>query len=220
MSEAMRRRRELMRWAATLGAAGASGWMSRALAAGDTPPTPGINRLEGSATVNGKPAKVGMPVNMGDRVVTGPQSQAVVVMRSDAFLMRAQTTVEVRGRDGTLTDMAVAGGKVLTVFSKKPVAIKAASTSIGIRGTGAYIEVLPEEVYFCLCYGEAVLEAPGVAPRTVKTKHHEEPLLVREGRVVPGPFRDHRDEELVMLEALVGREPPFMKGGAYPANRY
>jgi hypothetical protein len=24
----------------------------------------------------------------------------------------------------------------------------------------------------------------------------------------------------VMLEALVGREPPFMKGGMYPAKQY
>jgi hypothetical protein len=32
---------------------------------------------------------------------------------------------------------------VLSVFSKKPVRIKAAAASIGIRGTGAYIEVDP-----------------------------------------------------------------------------
>ena len=37
--------------------------------------------------------------------------------------------------------MLIATGKVLSVFSKKPVAIKAAHAIIGIRGTGAYIEV-------------------------------------------------------------------------------
>ena len=36
----------------------------------------------------------------------------------------------------------------------------------------------------------------------------------------PVPFRDHSDAELAMLEALVGREPPFMKDGKYPAKRY
>lgn len=100
-------------------------------------------------------------------------------------------------------------------------AIKAATASIGIRGTGAYIEVDGDELYFCLCYGEAVLEVPGSAPRTVKTTHHEEPLLFTPAQGIgKGPFRNHTDDELIMLEALTGREPPFMKDGKYPLNKY
>jgi hypothetical protein len=218
------RRRQLLRAIASLGAAGISGYLSDVLAAGDVGATPGINRLEGNATVNGKPAKVGTPVNMGDRVATAAQSQAVVVLKGDAFLMRPQTVIEVRGREGLLTDMAIASGKVLSVFAKKPVAVKAATASIGIRGTGAYFEVDGAEVYFCLCYGEALLEVPGVPSRLVKTTHHEEPLLVTraDGKdaIVKGPFRNHTDDELTMLEALVGREPPFVKDGKYPLNKY
>ncbi|HET7730368.1 MAG TPA: hypothetical protein VFK48_10080 [Usitatibacter sp.] len=221
-----RRRETLRRLAASgaLGAAGLGGWMSRALASGDLPAVPGVNRLEGTATVNGKPAKVGTPVAMGDRVATGPSSQAVVVLKGDAFLLRSDTIIEVKGRDGTLTDLLIAGGRVLSVFGRKPVAVKAASASIGIRGTGAYFEVEPAGVYFCLCYGEAVIEGPGMAPKAVVTTHHEQPLLLRENaaamRAEPGPFRNHTDEELVMLEALHGRQPPFMKDGQYPAQRY
>ena len=207
-----------------LGAAGVSGWMSRALASGDLPATPGVNRLEGSVTVNGKPAKVGTPVSMGDRVATGAGSQAVIVLKGDAFLMRSQTVIEVQGREGVLASMLVTTGKVLSVFSKKPVAIKAATASIGIRGTGAYLEVEPKSVYFCLCYGEAVLESAGMEARTVKTTHHEQPLVLRENggimRAEPGPFLNHSDDELILLESLVGREPPFMKDGQYPAKRY
>ncbi len=215
-----RRRRELLRALATLGAAGTSGYLSEALAAGDVPVTPGINRLEGNATVNGKPAKVGTAVNLGDRVATAAGSQAVVVVKGDAFLLHSRTVIEIKGRDGVLTDMLIASGKVLSVFAKKPVAIKAATASIGIRGTGAYIEVEASEVYFCLCYGEALLEVPGAPARTVKTTHHEEPLLVTGSTIALGPFRNHTDAELTMLEALVGREPPFMKDGKYPLNRY
>jgi hypothetical protein len=58
----------------------------------------------------------------------------------------------------------------------------------------------------------------------VKTSHHEQPLLLgTQGaamRIEPGAFRDHKDAELVMLESLVGREPPFVKDGANPANKY
>jgi hypothetical protein len=175
--------------------------------------------------VNGKPAKVGMPVAMGDRIATGPGSQAVVAVKGDAFLMRAQTVIEIQGsRDGSLTDLLVSGGRLLSVFSKKNVSIKAATATIGIRGTGAYLEVEPDEVYFCLCYGEAVIDGPQMPPKTVVTTHHESPLLLKAGggamRAEPGPFRNHSDAELVMLEALVGREPPFVKGGQYPAKQY
>ena len=40
--------------------------VDRALAKGDLPAIPGVNRLEGRATVNGREAKVGTPV-MGSR---------------------------------------------------------------------------------------------------------------------------------------------------------
>ena len=217
-------RRDWLRAIAAYGAAGASGLISEALAKGDVPP--GVARLEGSVTVNGRDAKIGTPVNLGDRVSTGRSSQAVIVVGSDAFLMRSQTVIEVQGSQGTLSNMLVAAGQVLSVFSKKPVAIKAASASIGIRGTGAYIEVNPDNsVYFCLCYGEALVEGPGMASaREVKTTHHESPLILRDDggimKVEPGPFQNHSDAELIMLESLVGREPPFMKDGKYPANKY
>ena len=217
------KRRDWLRAIAAYGAAGASGLISEALAKGDVPP--GVARLEGSVTVNGRDAKVGTPVVLGDRVATARSSQAVIVVGSDAFLMRSQTTIEVQG-SGTLSNMLVAAGQVLSVFAKKPVAIKAASASIGIRGTGAYIEVNPDNsVYFCLCYGEALIEGPGMASaREVKTTHHESPLMLREDggimKVEPGPFQNHSDAELILLESLVGREPPFMKDGKYPANKY
>jgi len=218
------KRRDWLRAIAAYGAAGASGIISEALAKGDVPP--GVARLDGSATVNGREAKIGTPVSLGDRVATGRSSQAVIVIGSDAFLMRSQTTIEVQGSQGTLSNMLVAAGQVLSVFSKKPVAIKAATASIGIRGTGAYIEVNRDNsVYFCLCYGETLIEGPGMASaREVKTTHHESPLLLRDDggimKIEPGPFQNHSDAELILLESLVGREPPFMKDGKYPANKY
>ena len=216
------RRRDWMKRIAAFGAAGASGIVAEALAKGDLPK--GVARLDGSATVNGNEARVGLPVSVGDRVATGRQSQAVIVVGSDAFLLRSKTTIEIGGREGVLSSLLVATGQVLSVFSKKPVAIKAATASIGIRGTGAYVEVEPDSVYFCLCYGEAVVDGPGMSSKDIKTTHHEHPLLLTQAggimRAEDGPFRNHTDAELIMLESLVGREPPFMKDGKYPANTY
>jgi hypothetical protein len=220
--DTMTDRRDLLRYLATLGAAGVSGLIQEALAAGDLPP--GLHKLEGSATVNGRAAKEGSQVALGDRIATGAGSRAVVVTKGDAFLMRADTQIEIKGRDGVLTDLLITTGRVLSVFAKKPVTVRAATATVGIRGTGAYFEVEPGSVYFCLCYGEAVIDGPNMAPKTVKTTHHESPLILTTTTPAmdaqPGPFRNHSDDELIMLESLVGREPPFMKGGQYPAKRY
>jgi hypothetical protein len=218
-------RRRTLAAIAALGAGGISGYLSRALAAGDKPIASAVNRLEGTATVNGVPAKVGTPVKVGDRVVTGPKSQAVIVVGTDAFLLRENTTLEIKGTpEGGVAEMLVTAGRILSVFGKKPVKIRAQAATIGIRGTGAYLEVEPNEVYFCLCYGDALIEGPGMAPKEVKTKHHEQPLLIDGNGVAmtarPGPFRNHKDDELILLESLCGREPPFVKDGQYPANKY
>jgi hypothetical protein len=216
-------RRDWMRSLAAGGAAAASLRVAQTLAKGDLPS--GVHQLDGTATINGRAAHAGASVSLGDRIATGRASQAVIVVGSDAFLLRAKSAIEVKGADGVLDRLLVATGQVLSVFSKKPVAIQAANASIGIRGTGAYIEINPRSVYFCLCYGEALVEGPGMATaKLVKTTHHEQPLLLNdEGgvmRVEPGPFLNHSDAELVMLEALVGREPPFVRDGTYPAKRY
>jgi hypothetical protein len=51
------------------------------------------------------------------------------------------------------------------------------------------------------------------APRTIRTTHHESPLVItdRGGAMaaLPGPVVNHTDDELTLLESLVGREPPF-----------
>jgi len=205
-------------------AGGIPGVISRALATGDLANKQGIQRIEGEVLVAGRKAAPGTPIALDDRIETGNNSSAVAVVGQDAFLLRANTAIVVKGERGLLSQLLVESGRVLSVFAKKPVAVKASIASIGIRGTGAYLEVLPAEVYFCLCYGEAQVDGANMAPKIVKTTHHEQPLLLTQAngtlQAQPGPFRNHTDAELVMLESLVGREPPFMRDGQYPAGKY
>ena len=217
-------RRDFVRRLATsgaLGAAGLTGLIGRALAKGDVPP--GVNQLDGRLSVNGREAKVGTPVGPGDRVSTGPASRAIIVIRDDAFLLREDTALEFSQSRGTLSRVLIESGRALSVFGPKPLEIRVGKALIGIRGTGAYIEKSPDSVYFCLCYGEADLDGPGMAaPLRIVTRHHEQPLTISESggilRADPGPFRNHSDAELTLLESLVGRVPPFE--GQYPLKRY
>ncbi|HNM82135.1 MAG TPA: hypothetical protein PKL28_13845, partial [Rhodocyclaceae bacterium] len=100
------------------------------------------------------------------------------------------------------------------VFAKGERQIVTPSATIGIRGTGCYIEASPERVYFCLCYGSAEV-VPSAAPHqaeTYSTRHHDHPLyILPDGRrsMVPAGVSNHSDAELIELESLVGRTPPF-----------
>jgi len=207
-----------------LGPAGVSGFIQEALAKGDAPPIPGVNTFTGTVTVNGQAAKVGTTVKPGDKIVTGKSSSTVMVVGKDAFLLRENTTVvleEKKGKPGVLDSILIATGKALLVFEKREgdrVNIKAAGATIGIRGTGCYIELQEARTYFCLCYGEDAVDGVGM-PNTkmLKTTHHESPVWLDDSggvmKVDKAGFVNHNDDELIMLENLTGREPPFVKMG-------
>lgn len=207
-----------------LGPAGISGLIQDALAKGDLPAISGVNTLTGSVTVNGQAAKVGSAVKPGDKVSTGKGSQAIVVVGKDAYLLRDSTSVifeQNKQKPGVLENVLIATGKVLSVFDKRvdeSVTIKASNATIGIRGTGCYIEIHEGRTYFCLCYGEAVIDGGGIAhSKIIRTTHHESPVWLDERggvmKVENAGFVNHNDGELIMLEKLAGREPPFVKLG-------
>ena len=208
-----------------LGPAGISGLIQEALAKGDLPVPTGINAMTGTVTVNGVAARVGTPVKPGDRVTTGANSSAVVVVGKDAYLLRDNSTIvleESKSKSGVLESVLVLTGKVLSVLNKRPpdqrVQYRTNNATIGIRGTGFYIEIHDGRTYFCLCYGEAAIDGKGMSePKIVKTTHHESPLWLddRGGtmKAEKGPFMNHTDDELILLEKLTGREPPFVAMG-------
>ncbi len=187
-----------------------------ALAAGSL--AKGIHRLRGDVRVNGAPAIEGMDVKAGDVIITGAGSEVLFVTGKDAFLVRANTRIEVQGTAGALltTGLRVLSGAVLSVFTPgEPKTIRTPTSTIGIRGTAVYIEAEEARTYACVCYGEADLAAsadPG-ARETVRTTHHEHPRYIlgtgAPQMLMTAPVINHTDAELEMLENLVGRWPPF-----------
>lgn len=207
-----------------LGPAGVSGLIQEALAKGDAPVVKGINSLSGNVTVNGNPAKAGAPVKPGDKVSTSNGSSAVLVIGKDGFLLRDSTTVtfqESKTKPGVVESVLVTTGKILAVFAKRTeesLIIEVPHATVGIRGTGCYLEVHDARTYFCLCYGEAAVNGVGMPqPKILKTTHHENPVWLddRGGimKVEKASFVNHNDDELIMLEKLNGREPPFVAMG-------
>ncbi len=211
------RRRAALAWVAAYGLSGA---LQQALAAGNQPQPPGLRRLRGTVTVNGQPAREGLLVNPGDTVETGAGGEAVLVMGRNAFLQRENSRVSF-GADVAAGLLRVVSGKLMAVFPPgTPQRLETATATIGIRGTGCYIEVMPERTYFCLCYGKADVTptADAAQVREIVTNYHNLPYYIYPPGSPevwrPEPVVNHSDAELSLLEGLVGRQPPFSPGAS------
>ncbi len=219
------------------GALGASAWAQSGHEAKGgkvekLPPGTTTFRVTGTAYVNDQPMKAETPFPPNCVVHTAVDSEAIFVVGTAAFLLRANSKLALRGAANTAAATPGAGpgiiqlvsGKVLAVFGGGPRRLQTAAAQIQISGTGVYLEAEPEETYFCLCYGEAEVRATA-DPLTVErvvSRHHDRPLNITAQRSSSGPairgapFVNHTDQELALIETLVGRVPPFV----HPKDAY
>jgi hypothetical protein len=202
----MERRRALLALAAAIGTPAA---LRLALAQG---PAQGVRNVKGQVRVNGLPVAVGSLVRPGDTVEVGKGALVAFVVDQDAFLMRSNSRAEFAG-GGVLAAVRLVTGGLLSVFGGGRHRLTTATATIGIRGTGAYMEAELERTYFCLCYGTAEVEAArGGARESYSTTHHESPKYIygdgRKDAIVRASVSNHTDAELILLESLVGRTPP------------
>lgn len=85
-----------------------------------------------------------------------------------------------------------------------------------------YLRASMDNTYFCTCYGDTDVAARGDPAESLKvrTKHHDRPLSIlsniRDGHYIHAAvFEDHKDVEVALINALVGREPPSSFSGPY-----
>lgn len=192
-------------------------------------PGKSIYDLRGVVKVNGKPANMDTVVNSSALIETGASSHLIFAVGKDAFILRDNSQLQLGGKN-VISEMKLLSGKLLSVFGKRDVkqtlGIKTVNATIGIRGTGVYIESEPDQSYVCTCYGTAELAAlrDEKSRETVKTEHHDAPRFILSGET-PGnnirvaPMFNHSDDELALIEALVGRDVPFALSGGYSVPR-
>lgn len=178
----------------------------------------GVSRVRGEVLIGGKPAVRGMEVRPDDVITTGRGAALVYVSGRDAFLVRSGSRIELSGAatQAVVSGLRLVTGALLSVFeSGRPRRIQTATATIGIRGTGIYVEVQKMRTYACTCYGEAEL-VPVDEPKeaeTVRTTHHDQPRYIypkgMPRMIEQAPVINHTDAELILLESLVGRQVPF-----------
>ena len=184
-------------------------------------------RVSGRVLVNNRQATLQTPVRVGDTLETAGDAEAVFVVAEDAFMLRGGSRMVIEtppARSGLTSALRLVTGKLLSVFGRgRPTRIATATATIGIRGTGVYTESDPEQTYFCTCYGISDIAASNdpQSRETVSATHHDQPLYILAkgasgSSIRRAPFINHTDQELMLIETLVGRTTPFV----FPLDQY
>jgi hypothetical protein len=179
-----------------------------------------IFSLEGDVRVNGKQADLATRIGGGDVVSTRENSEVVFAVGGDSFILRSDSEMEIEGGGFFVDALRMLTGSMLSVFGKRSgqqqLTMNSTTATIGIRGTGVYMESEPGLTYLCTCYGQVGLYSNQDLEDSelITATHHDAPKYITDKKargthIRPAPFKNHTDAELKLLEAIVGREVPF-----------
>lgn len=181
-----------------------------------------IVELVGDALVNGARLLPQQTIQTGDRLETGPASNLIFVLGTASFHMRQNSRLTVE-RGNTLTTVSLLrllSGAVASVWGRGGNRqIITPTITAGIRGTGVYTEVLPNQnyrSYFCNCYGTVDMGA-GTDKLVSQASYHQSfwgEVGPKEGRYLTAAAAiNHTDEELEYLARLIGQRTAWQIAG-------
>jgi hypothetical protein len=165
-----------------------------------------IHELSGEVLVNGFRMAPNSAVFPGQTIQTGADGRIWFTVAGDAYFLRPQSVLRL-----------VTGALGATFAPGRQRSVQTGTATIGIRGTGVYIEASREETYACTCFGttEKYSSETGTMMErlVVSTQNHLARRILRDPamgmRVVEAPFERHSSEEIARLERLAGRPNPF-----------
>ena len=168
-----------------------------------------IQYLEGIVTVNGQAADIGLEIQNGDVVVTGPDSFVEIKFGEYRVLNAGENTRLVLNAVEKTFElnngaMAVVQSKARWLSRRKPWLVETPIVAASVRGTVFYIKVeKTDSVYFCLCNGKIHLEDTeegGIL--NLEAAHHNAVRFIRsdDGLVCrKAPMLYHTDQDIESL---------------------
>lgn len=190
-----------------------------------------IFEMSGKVYVDGKRANNDSFIKASSLVETKSNSHVIFKVGKDAHILRENSRMQLEGSNVVETGLNLLTGKVLSVFgerqsNEKATTIRTTTATIGIRGTGVYAESDPDKSYLCTCYGKTLISAKTDPKQNeaIKASHHDAPRFIlkspEKGKlIIPAPVFNHTDEELMLIEAIVGRESPISAIQGYSSPR-
>ena len=181
-----------------------------------------IYGVSGQVTVNDREATLATQIKPGDTIQTAQNSEIVFVVNTHSMILRSDSKMVIERPANAPESLIIGGlrmlsGKLLSVSRNSPMQISTSTATIGIRGTGFYVEADPERTYFCTCYGATEVQATDdpSSRESIAATHHDRPVyVVKDGgagnNIRNAGFINHTDQELALIETLVGRRTPFV----------
>ena len=189
-----------------------------------------IFELQGDVLVDGKKAKMSTRIKADSLIETASNSFIIFRVGKDAHILRENSRMQLEGENALEAGLHLITGKLLSVFGKRDEGkthnLRTSTATIGIRGTGVYAESDSDKSYLCTCYGSTKIQS-SIEPtqsEIVTTTHHDSPRFIlkdpQQGKlIIPAPVFNHTDEELALIEAIVGRESPISAIQGYKRPR-
>jgi hypothetical protein len=201
---------------------------SAALAGGALLPLPAaaqgaIHELAGEVRVNGRRIDRRAAIRGGDVIVTGGGGSLWFTLGGDAFLVRSHSElrlVRASARDTLISALRLISGAIGATFARGAArSLYTPTVTVGIRGTGVYLEANARETYACTCFGATdMMSAQGgdmMERVQVLGATHNARRIFREPksgmRIERASFERHTNEEIARLEMLAGRADPFAR---------
>lgn len=162
---------------------------------------------------------------MGIVTVKSNNHSKVFTLGKNAFLLSEDSEVEIHADPDNLilNSIRLISGAVHGVFepnSNHKRELITPDAIVGIRGTAVYARYEPENdrTYCCLCYGKVHMQCSNTnTSQLLNAGYHTPRIIDKQGiSVATNVPMLHNDEDLVMLEASVGREPHWTKPTSSP----
>ncbi|PPC94413.1 MAG: hypothetical protein CTY33_03855 [Methylotenera sp.] len=175
-----------------------------------------IHALDGEVFINQCPADMNSSIQAGDRLSVAYGGRLVFGMGEDTYLLQEGSSLELVSRDNKIiSGLRLLTGGLLSVFGKRDqlTTIYTSTATIGIRGTGVYLNSQPDNLYFCTCYGRTELNLGRHHHETIEASHHQAFNITGKSAksmtMLATEVTGHSDDDLRLLERYAGRKPAF-----------
>jgi hypothetical protein len=180
-----------------------------------------VRELSGMVTLNDYPLTRQSGLLPGQTLRTGDDGRVWFTLGSDAFFLRPNSTLRIQSsspRQPVIDFLRLVTGALGATFARgMRRSLVTPTATIGIRGTGVYVEASREVTYACTCFGATeIISTPTgtmIESVAVATESHQARTILRDAgvamRIQPAGFHSHTSDEMVRLEQLAGRPNPF-----------
>jgi len=175
-----------------------------------------IHEISGDVYINKKLATPSSIIHAGDRLSVAYGGRLVFSMFEDTYLLQEGSSLELMSENNVvISGLRLLTGGLLSVFGARQNTTKiyTRTATIGIRGTGVYLNSQPEKLYFCTCYGKTDLDLGHRHIEHIDATHHHAVDVTGNTantmKMTATQVIGHTDDELRLLERYSGRKPMF-----------